>query len=172
METVPEKVDIMKYESALPADFDGVFRFTNWSSEEFVGKWGGKEYHFEALKTSPIVMPEFSPLEIQNIRKKFAKDLAEREFFRSTQYGKFQAQERNNDGSARLNSIHSAGTYSMTDLTPFIKKCLEPLPIAQALVRDTPKAKIEDTLSRNDEGELNTTAIDSKTSLRQKALQA
>lgn len=163
--------NIMKYEAVLPEDFDGVFKFTNWTDEDFVGKWGGKEYKFPKLATSPMIIPDHSPIEIQHIRKKFAKDLGEREFFKSQQYGSLMKQERNNDGSPRLNSINQAATYSIETLTPFIQKCLEPLQVARATVTTAEKQNIEDTLSRNDKGEINTTAIDSKTSLREKALQ-
>lgn len=163
---------IMKYEKMLPEDFDGVFRFTNWTDEDFVGKWGGKEYVFPALSTSPMIIPEHSPLEIQHIRKKFAKDLGEREFFKSASYKKLQAQERNSDGTPKLNSIQQAGTYSTESLTSFIQKCLEPLPIKKAIVQEAQKEKLEDKLSRNEDGELNSEAIDKKTSLKQKALNA
>ena len=167
-----EDKGVMKYEATLPEDFDGVFRFTNWTDEDFVGVWGGKEYHFTAERTSPMIMPEFSPLEIQHIRKKFAKNLGEREFFKSQQYGTLKKQERNDDGTVRLNSIHSAATYNMDQLTPFIQKCLEPLPISKAIVNEAPRETVEEKLTRNDEGELNTKAVDRKTSLRQKALEA
>jgi len=163
--------NIMKYEPILPEDFDGVFKFTNWTEEDFVGKWGSKEYKFPALATSPMIIPDHSPIEIQHIRKKFAKDLAEREFFKSQQYSSLHKQERNSDGSPRLNSIQQAGTYSIETLTPFIQKCLEPLQNARAIVTEAPKQNIEDVMSRNEKGEINTTAIDSKTSLRDKALQ-
>lgn len=163
--------NIMKYETMLPEDFDGVFKFTNWTDEDFIGKWGGKEYKFPKLTTSPMIIPDHSPIEIQHIRKKFAKDLGEREFFKDAKYRSLQKQERNSDGSPRLNSIQQAGTYSIETLTPFIQKCLEPLQAARATVTDAPKQNIEATLSRNDKGEINTTAIDSKTSLREKALQ-
>ena len=150
---------IMKVETVLPEDFDGVFRFTNWSDEEFVGVWGKKEYHFPALSTSPIVMPDQTPLEIQNIRKKFAKDLAEREFFKSQQYNSLKRQEKNDDGTPKLNSIHMAGTYSIESLAPFIQKALDPLPIAKAVVQEAQTVNIEDKLSRNDDGELNTQPV-------------
>lgn len=164
--------NIMKYESVLPQDFTGVFYFTNWAKEDFVGIWGKREYHFPAEKTSPMVIPEHSPLEIQHIRKKFARDLAEREFYRSKAYSNFQKQERNDDGTPRLNSIHQAGAYTLNDLVPFIQRCLEPLPMAKASVTETKSENIEDKLSRNEEGELNTQAIDKKASLKQKALSA
>ncbi len=164
--------NVMKFETALPENFNGVFSFTNWTEEEFIGKWGGKEYHYPANSTSPMVIPEHSPLEIQQIRKKFAKDLAEQQFFKSQAYLKLQGQERNQDGSVRLNSIHQAGTYNLNDLTAFIQRCLEPLPITHAEVVESTKEKVEDKLSRNEEGELNTEAIDKKASLRDKALKA
>jgi hypothetical protein len=164
--------DIMKYQSVLPKDFDGTFRFTNWTEHDFIGKWGSKEYRFPARTTSPILILDQTPLEIQQIRKKFAKDLAEQEFFRSQQYAKLMNQERNTDGSVRLNSIHQAGTYSMDDLKPFIQKCLEPLPAAVAFVTEVEKTPLEEVLSKNDAGEINTTAIDSKTSLKKKALES
>lgn len=160
---------IMKYENTLPENFTGVFHFTNWSEEEFVGKWGGKQYRFPAESTSPMVIPEHSPLEVQHIRKKFAKDLAEREFYKSQDYGNLLGQERNPDGSPRASGIHVAGTYSIDQLTPFIQKCLEPLPISQAIVTKEEKPPLEESLSRNDDGELNTAAIGLKDSLRKKA---
>jgi hypothetical protein len=49
---------------------------------------------------------------------------------------------------------------------------LEPLEITHAVVTEAPKERIEDKLTRNDEGELNTEAIDKKASLRNKALTA
>lgn len=164
---------IMKVETVLPADFDGTFRFTNSSDEEFIGVWGKKEYHFPPNSTSPMIMADYSPMEVQNIRKKFAKDWAEREFFKSQSYKeKFLSQERTADGAPRLNSIHQAGTYSLDTLTPFIQKCLEPLPIVKADVTVAVTNKMEDKLSRNEEGDLNTEAIDRKTSLKKKALEA
>ncbi len=162
----------MKYEPTLPEDFDGVFRFTNWSNEEFTGAWGGKKYIFPAETTSPMVIPEHSPLEIQYIRKKFAKDLAEREYYKSQNYKNLLKQERNTDGSPRLNGIHSAGTYSLDQLTDYIQKCLEPLPLSKALVQNIEKRPVEDTLTRNNKGKLNTEAIDGNESLTDKARQA
>jgi hypothetical protein len=167
-----EDKGIMQYDSILPADFDGVFRFTNWSDEEFVGVWGKKEYHFPAQSTSPMIIPEHSPVEVQNIRKKFAKDLAEREFFKSQSYNGLISQERGPNGEAIRQSFQLAGTYSLETLTPFIQKCLEPLEITSAVVTTAPSIATEDKLSRNEEGQLNTEAIDRKTSLKNKALQA
>ena len=162
----------MSYDSVLPENFDGTFRFTNWTDEDFVGTWGSKEYLFPAGTTSPIIITNQTPLEIQQIRKKFAKNLAEREFGKSQSYSDLMRQERNSDGTPRLNSIQQAGSYSLESLTSYIQKCLEPLPISKATISDIPKEPLEDKLSRNDEGELNTQAIDKKISLKKKALES
>lgn len=161
----------MRYENILPPDFDGVFRFSNPSEEDFLGTWNSKEYLFPAQTTTPMVIPEHSPLEIQHIRKKFAKDLAEREFYKSKSYKVMQGQE-GKSGNRTLNSIHQAATYSLTDLEPYIQACLKPLTASTMTVKPVIKTALEDTLSRNESGELNTEVVDRKTSLRQKALSA
>jgi hypothetical protein len=166
---------IMKVDSVLPEDFDGVFRFTNWSEEDFIGVWGKKEYRFPAKSTSPMIIPDHSPIEIQQIRKKFAKDLAEREFYKTDHYEKLRRREGERvDGMIQpvLNSFRGANEYSLDTLAPFIQRALEPLPMKKAEVTEAHIAPIEDTLSRNEDGELNTTAVDKKTSLREKALKA
>lgn len=151
---------VMQYENTLPEDFDGVFKFTNDTDEEFVGKWGNKEYRFPPHSTSPMIMPQFSALEVQSIRKKFARDLAEREFFNGERYKKLLSMERNSDGSAKLASIHGAGTYSEGELVSLIQRCLKPLAGAKAIVKDVPRFNLEDALSKDDEGNLNTIAVD------------
>lgn len=164
----------MKYETVLPADFDGVFRFTNWSEEEFVGVWNKKEYHFAANSTSPMIIPEHSPLEIQHIRKKFAKDLAEREFFKKEKYEQLRMQEgKKNSGmvDARLSSFHQAGAYTLNDLADGIQKCLKPLELRKAEVSVVQETPLEEKLSKNDEGGLNTVALDKKASLRSRAME-
>lgn len=162
----------MKYENILPADFDGVFRFTNsWEDEEFVGIWGKKEYHFPPNSTSPMIMPEHSPIEIQQIRKKFAKDWAEKDFFKnSPKYKKYLADERNSDGTAKFNSIHQAVAYTIDDLAEGIQKCLTPLQSKRADVSLVNEVPLESKLSRNDEGDLNSMAVDKKISLKERAL--
>lgn len=162
----------MDYSPVLPENFDGTFRFTNWTEDDFVAKWGGKEYIFPAGTTSPMIIINQTPLEIQQIRKKFAKDLAQKVFGNSELYKRLIAQERNSDGTPRLNSINQAGQYSDNDLSPYIQRCLEPLTIAKAIVVDAPKDNLEDKLSRNEAGERNTEVIDKKTSLRKKALES
>lgn len=151
---------IMKIETTLPQNFDGVFRFTNWSNEDFIGKWGSKEYLYAANTTSPMIIPEHSPLEIQNIRKKFAKDLAEREFYKSKGYKTLSSQE-GLPGNRTMNSIHQAAAYSMNELTPFIQRALEPLPVSQAIVRNQERVNTEAILSKNEDGELNSAPIKS-----------
>ncbi len=166
-----EDKSIMKYEKVLPADFDGVFRFTNPSDEDFIGKWGSKEYLFPAESTTPMTIIEHSPLEIQHIRKKFARDLAEREFYKSKEY-KIMAGQEGKPGNRIFNSIHQAATYTISDLEPYIQACLKPLKAGQMTSRPMEKVNLEDKLKTDDNGQRISEVVDQKTSLKQKALNA
>lgn len=138
----------------LPEDFDGVFRFTNWSNEDFTARWDKVEYKFAANKSSPMIMP-FTPAEIQNIRKKFARELAEREFYKTPKF-------------AELNKHIPGGQpaiYTDSDLTPFIQRCLEPLPIVRAAAKVVEGVNLEEKMSRDEQGEVVTTLLDQKKSL-------
>lgn len=160
-----------KGSTVLPPDFDGTFRFTNPTDEEFVGRWNSKEYRFPPMSTSPMLIIDATPIEVQHIRKKFAKELAEREFFKSQKAKELTSIERTQNGPA-FQSFKQANSYSVNDLEKTIQKCLEPLPISSAIVTETPKQPIEEKLHRDEEGELVTTAIDKKMSLKKKALEA
>lgn len=164
-----EENNIMSYESVLPPDFDGVFRFSNPSNEDFIGVWDSKEYLFPAGTTTPLVMTGHSPLEVQHIRKKFAKDLAEREFYKSKGY-KAMAKQEGTPGNRTFSGIHQAPTYTLKELEPYIKECLKPLPASKLTSKPAQREKVEDKLHKKDDGSYATEAIDSKTSLRQKAL--
>ena len=157
-----------KFSQVLPEDFDGVFKFTNWTDEEFTGRWGNKAYSYPAQKTTPMVIVDATPLEIQSIRKKFAKELAEREYFKSDKAKKLVASERNPDGSARFNSFQQAGQYSETDLKEYIQRCLEPLALAKQTISEVPTVNIEDKLSRDEDGQLNTEVVRPRQALKLK----
>lgn len=167
---------VMSYESVLPSDFDGVFRFSNPSDEDFIGIWGSKQYLFPAGTTTPLVIAEHSPLEVQHIRKKFAKDLAEREFYKSKGY----KHQLDREGSRTKNGMWQptgygmshAGTYTIKDLEPYIQECLKPLPASKLLTKPVEREPLENIIHRKDDGSLNTEAIDQKTSLRKKALES
>lgn len=161
----------MDYESVLPPDFDGTFRFSNPSDEDFVGIWGGKEYLFPAQSTVPLMIIEHSPIEIQHIRKKFARDLAEREFYRSKEYKTMQGQE-GKPGNRVFNSIHQAATYTISDLEPYIQACLKQLPVSKLVSKSAERIDIESKLHTKDDGSYNTEVIDKNTSLRKKALES
>lgn len=163
---MPKDDGVMKYERVLPENFAGVFYFTNtWPDKDFVAKWGGKEYVFPANSTSPMIIPEHSPLEIQNIRKKFAKDWAEQDFFMSQGYENLRAPEGIRDPNSntmtdpRVGLASRANSYSLDMLVTRIQKCLEPLPVATAIVREVSKVRLEEKLRVNDEGETVTGAI-------------
>lgn len=158
------------FETTLPEDFDGTFKFTNRSKEDFTARWDNREYVFPAESTSPMIILNATPLEVQSIRKKFAREWAVIEFFKSKAGQAFEKQERNGDGTPKFNSIYQAVAYTDTDLKPFIQMCLEPLPQAKAKVQAVIQDPLEDRLSRDDDGQLRTQVVDKKTSLREKAL--
>lgn len=120
-----------KNDNTLPEGFQGVFNFTNFTDRDFSAKWNNVEYNFPALSTSPMVIMG-EPLEnVQTIRKKFAKELAEREFYSTEKFKYMNAPERG----------EKPAIYTDADLAPFIQRCLEPMPLKHAaqtpLPRDT-----------------------------------
>lgn len=132
----------MEEKNVLPVDFDGVFRFTNWTDQDFKARWNGVEYTFPAMKTTPMIIAGQTPEEIQHIRKKFARELATIEWYKTPKF-------------VGMNNVAPGGTpalYTDSDLTPFVQKCLEPLPIAQMKVKILPKAEVEKHLSKDNKG--------------------
>lgn len=98
-------------------DFDGVFRFTNDSDEDFVALWNNKEYLFPAHKTVKLVMGDETLENIQEIRKRFAYRWAVREFYKGKEYLKM---------SKMGNGLPP--TFDEKILEPMIERCLTPLP--------------------------------------------
>ena len=160
--------EVMGYESLLPEEFDGVFKFTNPSDEEFSGTWGKKQYLFPPRKTVPMIMVDYSPLEIQHIRKKFAKNLAEREFYKSKEY-KLMTKQEGDIGNKTMTGIQQAAAYTLDDLTPYIQACLEPMEVGQASYSDIPSIPIEEKLHTDNDGKTISRVIDGKDSLVEKA---
>jgi hypothetical protein len=140
--------------SILPQDFDGVFRFTNWTDEDFTAKWDNVEYTFPAEKTTPMVM-NFTPKEIEHIRKKFAKELAVREFYKSRKF------KQMNDPKHGQNPA----TYTEGELVEYVQKCLLPLEVAPLTAKVLPRQD-ESSFRRDEDGELVTQVLDKKTSLK------
>jgi hypothetical protein len=109
------------------------------------------------------VINDHSPLQILNIRKKFAKDLAEREFFKSQKYEAFRLREGVKDDmgmiQARGYGMSHAGQYSIDDLAPNIQKCLEPMAVSKIAVKKVPVVPLEEVLTRDDDNEINTIVL-------------
>ncbi len=144
--------------SVLPSDFDGVFRFTNYTNEDFVAKWNNIAYTFPASKTSPMIIPNATPEEVQSIRKKFAKELAVKVWYGTA---KFKS----------MNDVPPGGTpalYTDSDIAPFVQRCLEPLPIAQAVATPLPKDSA-DNYRKNSKGRPITRVLEEGESLTQQA---
>ena len=145
--------------STLPAEYDGVFRFTNFTNEDFKAKWANIEYTFPAMKTTPMIIPSATPEEVQSIRKKFAKELATVEWYKTPKF-------------VGMNTLTPGGTpalYTDSDLAPFIQNCLEPLPVAQAKVKVLPMSFDEKNMRQDEEGKPVTRVLKGKESLMQEA---
>lgn len=140
--------------NTMPEGFTGVFSFTNWTDEEFTDKWNSVEYTFPAHKTVPLIIPNETQEGIQSIRKKFARTLGEREFYKSEK-GKFM---NSKDAGPR-----PAG-YTETDIAPYIQKCLEPLEPAIAQTRVVP-SEADKVLTRDKKGNPRTNVLDEDDSL-------
>ncbi len=157
---MPEKAKYMppiKQDNTLPPDFDGIFRFTNFTDREFTAKWDKVAYTFAPMSTSPMVIARATPEEVQYIRKKFARELAEREFHLSGKFNALDAQAP--AGSGKVPAIYTDG-----DLEPYIQKCLTPLPVAYAAAKALPKDSAENYRKEPD-GTPITVPIDKNTSL-------
>lgn len=160
-----------EHSNVLPEGFDGDFWFSNPTDEEFIGKWGSKAYHFAPQTRSKMVIMGAAPEEVQQIRKKFAKELGEKMFFKSAQGKKLEGIEKNNVGEPVFRSFKQANTYSENELKPFIQACLDPLPHARVSISDAPKENIEERLHRDEDGELMTRAVKNRESLKEKVFQ-
>lgn len=118
----------MTDEIKLSDEFDGVFRFTNATDEDFKVLWNSKEYVFPAGTSCPMIIQNESLENIQEIRKKFAYKLAVREFYKGKVY-----QDMSKMGGGL------PPTFDEKILQPWIDQCLVPLPRASAKVKDVPK---------------------------------
>lgn len=107
----------------LPEGFTGVFHFTNYTDHDFESMWNSVKYTFPANSTVPLIIPEESPLQIQEIRKKFARELATAVFYESDKYKLREATAI--PGSGAIPAI-----FTDADLAPYVQRCLEPLPMA------------------------------------------
>ena len=97
---------------------DGVFYFSNTSKEEFRTLWNSIEYTFPPESCCPILIPECTAIQIQEIRKRWAYRWAEQQWFQGKEY-KHMMKIGKDKPSAR-----DDGT-----LEPLIQMCLRPLPL-------------------------------------------
>lgn len=103
---------------------EGVFYFTNPTDEDFIARWNNVDYIFKPKTTVPLIIANEPPENIQDIRKKFAKKLAQHVFHQSEEYKK------------AANAQYIPATYDEdTVLGPMIQACLTPLPKSSATVK-------------------------------------
>lgn len=110
------------------AEFVGVFYFTNWTDEDYVHLWNNQEYTFPKKSMVPLIMPKETSEAIQEIRKRFAYDLAVREFYSGKEYQRLVKLGNKAGGIPPI--------FDEKILEPMIEKCLNPLPLAKAQVRN------------------------------------
>lgn len=115
--------------NAPQMSFDGIFRFTNATNKDFTTEWNSKAYTFPAGTTVPLIIPGETPENVQNIRKLFARKLAEREFYQSARYDVLNGMSKNG----------TPPTFDEGELAKYIQACLEPLPESRASVVELPK---------------------------------
>lgn len=118
-------------------DFDGVFKFTNPTTEDYKHLWNNIEYTFPAMSTSPMIIPNETLENIQEIRKRFAYDLAVKRFYGGKEYH-------------RLNKMGNGipPTFDEKLLQPMIDECLKPLPVVKAIVRKIEKPVVKAKVSK------------------------
>lgn len=121
-------MDLNIISNAPATEFDGIFRFTNATDEDFSVTWNSIEYTYPKQSTSPMIISGESAENVQNIRKLFARKLAEKEFYKSSEYQRLVDLGKGN-----------GATYDESVLEDMIQKCLQPLPIARATTRMLPK---------------------------------
>lgn len=97
---------------------DGVFYFSNPSKEEFKALWNNIEYTFAPMSCSPIMIPDHTAVQIQEIRKRWAYKWAEQQWFNGKEY-KHLVKIGKDKPSAR-DDAH---------LDPLVQMCLTPLPL-------------------------------------------
>lgn len=116
-------------------NFDGVFRFTNATDEDFKALWNNKEYIMPAGKTTPMIIGGETLENIQEIRKRFAYQLATREFYR----GKIKDMAGNTYSKLAKMGNGLPPVFDDKILEPMIESCLKPLPEVKMTVKDVVK---------------------------------
>jgi len=144
-------MEITQFNNILPEGFNGVFPFTNSSDEDYKDMWNSIEYTFPAKSTVPLIIPGEPPEGVQNIRKKFARGYAVREFYKTEKFAYMNDRERG----------EKPALYTESDLEPFIQSCLEPLPMTHATAHKVVRNE-EENLSKDEEGNPRTKVLKSK----------
>jgi len=115
-------------EETLNPNFEGIFYFTNPTSKDYTHLWNNKEYTFPAMKTVPLIIPTETLEATQEIRKRFAYDLALADFYGGQEYKRL----------VKIGNATPSGTPVMFNdkvLEPMIELCLKPLEKSVAKVK-------------------------------------
>lgn len=120
-------------------DFSGVFYFTNPTNKERRKLWNNKEYIFPPESRVPLIIASETLDNIQEIRKRFAKDLALERLYEGE-----PVKDRQGNVVFDYNKAKGLGngmppTFDEKILEPFIEECLKPLPIKRGSVKQGKK---------------------------------
>jgi len=112
-------------------EFGGIFYFTNPTKKDRVKLWNNVEYKFPAESTVPLIIRN-EPLEnIQEIRKRFAKDLALERLYEGEAVKNREGEVVFDYKKAKEMGNGLPPTFDEKILEPMIEECLKPLPIAR-----------------------------------------
>jgi len=119
------KQEVPTQDTAMEEEFDGIFKFSNTSDEDFMFLWNNKEYVYPAHTSCAMIIANESAENIQEIRKRAAMKFAQRELMKSKEYRSIEKEA----------SKHvSPATYNENILEAYIQQCLSPLPLGSAKV--------------------------------------
>lgn len=97
---------------------DGVFYFSNTSKDEFKALWNNVEYSFPPMSCVPLLIPDHTAVQIQEIRKRFAYRWAEAQWFQGKEY----------KSMVKIGGVKPSARDDK-HLEPLIQMCLTPLPL-------------------------------------------
>lgn len=104
--------------------------FTNPMKREWKHLWNNKEYIFPPESTVPLIIPTETLENIQEIRKRFAKDLAlDRVYEGEVTPSGFDYNKAKEMGRGM------PPTFDEKILEPFIQECLKPMPVKRMNVQ-------------------------------------
>ena len=122
---------------------NGIFKMTNPSDEDFEVLWNNKKYCIPAKSTVPIIIPERSLIEIQEIRKRWALKLAQKIFFERKEGKELLKASWKNAQEGKYQASWNEGA-----LEPILQEILQPQSEAILVELEEVKSEVKDVSSK------------------------